>query len=92
MLAGRSANRVFRLEAALDVAMAGRLGPRAVDFRTLEFRLDRFEITVSPPHLRVFCKKLASRWAPIQRPGCDRVRQSQAERGWFEVSATLSGC
>jgi hypothetical protein len=60
MHAGRSDNRVSRLDAALDVALAGRLDVRAVDFRTLDFRLDRFEITVSPPHPQKLCNKLAS--------------------------------
>ena len=97
MLAGRSANRVSRLEATLDVALAGRLDARAVDFRTLDlrtldFRMDRFEITVSPPHPQVLCKKLASSCAPIQRFGRDRVRQSQGGEGRFVVSATLWVC
>jgi hypothetical protein len=48
------------LDAALDVALAGRLDARAdfrtLDFRTLDFRLNRFEITVSPPHPRCFAR------------------------------------
>ena len=49
MLEGRSANRVARLEAPLELSLARRLSVRAVDFRYLDFGLDRFEITVSPP-------------------------------------------
>jgi hypothetical protein len=49
MLEGRSDNRVARLEAPLEVSLAVRLDV-PVDFRYLDFRLDRFEITVSPPH------------------------------------------
>jgi soluble lytic murein transglycosylase len=81
MLAGRFDKRVARLEAPLDVALAGGLDTRAVDFRTLDFRLDRFEITVSPPHPQVLCKKLASSRTSIQRLRWDRVRQSQGGAG-----------
>jgi hypothetical protein len=54
MLEGRSANRVARLEAPLELSLARRLSVRAVDFRYLDFGLDRFEITVSPPYPACF--------------------------------------
>jgi hypothetical protein len=92
MLAGRSAGRVARLEAALDVALAVRLDARAVDFPTLDLRLDRFEITVSPPHpqgaLQEASKQLGADPAPIR----DRIRQWQGGAGQFLVSATLWVC
>jgi hypothetical protein len=66
MLEGRSDSRVVRLIALLETSLAGRLDVPTVDFRYLDFRLDGFEITVSPPP-RLPYKKLASAWATIQR-------------------------
>src|SRR5215471_3094626 len=67
MFKGRSESRCARLEVRLGVSLAARLGVRTVDFRSLDCRLDRLEITISPPHPRLLCRKLASTWAPIQR-------------------------
>jgi hypothetical protein len=47
---GRSGRRVARLEAPLGVFFAGCLDVPTADFLYLDFRFDRFEITVSPPH------------------------------------------
>jgi hypothetical protein len=49
MLDGRSAGRVGRLEGPLEVSLPARLDVLTVDFPSLDFRLDRFVITVSPP-------------------------------------------
>jgi hypothetical protein len=47
MLEGRSDSRVARWEVLLEVSFADI--PTA-EFRYLDFRFERFEITVSPPH------------------------------------------
>ena len=58
MLEGRSDNRVACLEGPLEVSLARRLDVRTVGFRCLEFRLDCFEITVSPPNSHLLCNFL----------------------------------
>jgi hypothetical protein len=54
MLELRSDNRVARLEAPLEVSLAGRLEVPPEDFQYLVFRFDRFEIIVGPPHATRF--------------------------------------
>jgi hypothetical protein len=56
MLEGRSASRVARLEDPLEASLAARLDVLTVDFPSLDFRLDRFVITVSPPPLTCVAK------------------------------------
>src|SRR5262249_25945130 len=88
MLAGRSDNRIARLEAALDVAVADRLDARAVDFRALDFRLDRFEITVSPPHrhgaLQEASKAAGRRSSAFTRPSSASAGR-RAAGSWFPL-------
>jgi hypothetical protein len=50
MLEGRSDGRVARLAGPLEGSFAGRLDVPTVDFRYLDLRFNRFELTVSPPH------------------------------------------
>ena len=94
MLAGRSDNRVARLEAALDFALAGRLVARAADLRTLDFRVDRFEITVSPPHPQGAWQEASKQLGADPAPWM-RLRPPMAERKgagtWFPLLCGYAG-
>jgi hypothetical protein len=90
MLEGRFDNRVARFKAPLGVSLVGRLEVPTVGFRYLEFRLDRFEITVSPPYpspaLQESSKHLSADPALRLNAGPrDHSRMRLTDRSWLKV-------